>query len=172
MTTPVNYLLDCQYYPNWIQENLGLTADELFSELNKIEFAERTARHMRYRGLLLKRSKFFFVDSLIEVPVYLYPGFSYASIAEEYDLITNQKLIENVSKTIETIFQSKINHVIGTKYLDSQDTIGFHDDKPKTMHKTIPVYIISSGAQRQILKNHHLLKSKLLLNLGLYLYLD
>jgi len=144
------YLLDCQYYPKWSSIHLKLNLDEIFNEVDMFDFADREESHMRYRGNTLKRSKFFLVDDLVNVPVYLYPGFQYQSIIKEYRLIDDDYLMTVFSSTIEEQFKVDINHIIGTKYYDGDDSIGWHFDKPGTINPDVPIFIFSCGAQRDL----------------------
>lgn len=79
-TEVVPYLSDSVYYPNWYSENFGESLDEVTKELLEFKFADRNSKHMKYRGNPLRRDKIFFVDSLIDVPAYQYPGYQYKSI--------------------------------------------------------------------------------------------
>jgi 2OG-Fe(II) oxygenase superfamily len=145
-----SYLLDCQYYPQWSLAHLGMSAEEIFEQVKEMDFADRKASHMRYRGNALKRSKFFLVNDLENVPVYLYPGFQYQSIVEEYGLIKDNVLATRFSNAIEKQFGVDINHIIGTRYSNGEDGIGYHSDKPKTINPDVPIYIFSCGAQRDL----------------------
>ena len=73
------YLLDCVYYPNWIQSMLGKTPDEVMRQLSALQFADRQALYMRLRGNPLSRDKFCLVDCLDPIPVYLYTGYQHQS---------------------------------------------------------------------------------------------
>jgi alkylated DNA repair dioxygenase AlkB len=147
---PVSYLLDCLYYPTWYQDNFETSIDEITKELLESKFADRNASHMKYRGNSLKRDKSFFVDSLTNVPVYVYPGYQYKSIVEEYQLIAENKIISDLHQKLESEFKTPLNHVIQTKYQDGKDMIGFHDDKPKSINPKVPIYILSFGAERPL----------------------
>ena len=143
-------LIDSFYIPRWSQTRLGLEPSTAFYQLSQVNFADRAAPHMRYRGNMLKRSKFFLVDSLEQVPIYLYPGFQYGSIVAEYGLIQEQPLITRFCDALAKEFKASINHVIGTKYEDGRDGIGYHNDKPKTLDPATPIFIYSCGQQRPL----------------------
>jgi len=103
----------CMYYPNWCVDELKMSPEKLYAALGEIEVADRSSKWMKYRGHSLRRSKYFFVNDLDKrVPVYLYPGFQYASIVEEYRLIQDNPVIQRISQLVDT----DINHVIGTLY--------------------------------------------------------
>src|SRR5438046_568680 len=86
---------DTVYYPNWLQ-TLGYDVDEITKQIEAITLADRAARHMKYCGKPLPRSKFFYVDSLEKVPVYNYPGHQWRTVTEEYRLIESCPIIHSL----------------------------------------------------------------------------
>ncbi len=148
--TSISYFTDSIYYPNWYIDNFGTSIDKITKDLLGFKFADRNATHMKYRGNSLRRDKVFFVDSLIDVPVYQYPGYQYKSIVNEYKLITENKLIQKIYLKLIEKFKVDLNHVIGTIYRDGKDIIGWHDDKVKSIDSKVPIFILSFGAQRPL----------------------
>lgn len=140
-----------QYFPNWFQEVLKLDAVQVMKALSMEQFADRSAEYMKYRGQPITRSKLFAVESLDKVPVYNYPGFQYLQIKNEYRLISDFPLFQSIQRAITETFDYKTNHVIGTLYQNESDSIGWHNDKPKTIDPTVPIFIFSFGAQRPLL---------------------
>lgn len=146
---------DCYYFPNFLTE-LGYDSQALGEQIRTLPFADRGASHMRYRGHELKRSKFFYVDSLKQVPIYSYPGFQHRSVLEEYKLIEEQPQLNALRMLIREVLGYETNHVIGTLYKDEKDTIGYHDDKIKTIDEKVPIFIFSFLQQRPLSFRHNM----------------
>jgi alkylated DNA repair dioxygenase AlkB len=121
----------------------------LLEEIKNLVPIDRYQSFMFYRGRPITRSKLFFVDSLENVPIYLYPGFTYRSVLE-YKSFDMAPWLNPLRLAIERQFKVTINHVIGTWYYDGFDNIGWHDDKTKTMNRRTPVFICSFGYQRPL----------------------
>lgn len=155
MATRIPYFSDSAYYPDFLAE-LGYDQEQLAQILMQIPLADRQARHMLYRGRSLARSKFFFVDSLDQIPIYSYPGFQYRSVLEEYRTIASQPQIAGLQEILRQQFQHTTNHVIGTVYRDGKDNIGWHTDKVATIDETIPIYIFSFLQPRPLAFKHQL----------------
>ena len=149
MLTTYSYLHDGLYYPKFFTE-LGYDTDAIAKQVAAITPADRASAHMRYRGHALKRSKWFFVDSLESVPIYSYPGFTYKSVVAEYKTIASCPIIYSLQQEIKTRFGHECNHVIGTTYYDEGDNIGWHNDKVATLDETMPIYTCSFFQQRPL----------------------
>ena len=101
------------YYPTWCADMLKMSPEDLFVALQSIRVADRSSEWMKYRGHLLRRSKWLFVNNLVErVTVYLYPGFQYESIVQEYSLVGDSPIVQRIAELISP----DVNHVIGTLY--------------------------------------------------------
>jgi hypothetical protein len=120
------------------------------SQLLKLEFIDRTQKYMNFRGKPIPRSKLFFVDNLDSVPIYKYTGFQYAAI-QSFQLIQSNPIITAFHTVIKERFNVTTNHVIVTIYQNGKDSIGWHDDKPTTLHPTDSIFILSFGQQRPLL---------------------
>jgi len=142
------------YYPNWIQETFHgtVTPAKLMKMLASYDFADRSAAHMKYRGHEIHRSKIFWVDNLEEkVPIYTFPAFQYQQVKKEYQLISTSEWVEKIQEALDGQFGVATNHVIGTLYQDGKDSIGWHNDKPKTLDSIAPIFFLSFGQQRPLL---------------------
>jgi alkylated DNA repair dioxygenase AlkB len=59
----------------------------------------------------------------------------------------NPKENEDASFSVSPVI---VNHIIGTKYIDGDDNIGFHSDKMKDIVDGSPIFMISMGEKREL----------------------
>lgn len=140
---------DCIHYPKWFQE-LGYDADATAKELLALTFADRQSPWMKYRGNPIKRDKAFFVDSLERVPIYSFPGFQYRAVVEEYQDFKSAPIVESLRYAVTKVHGHVTNHGIATSYKDETDTIGWHNDKPKSLDPKVPIIMMNFLAQRPL----------------------
>src|SRR6185503_774197 len=100
---------DTTYYPTWLADN-GVDAEAVAKAVMAINVADRHAAHMKYRGKPMPRSKWFFVDSLVEVPIYTYPGHQYKTAALEYKQMDTDAIIAGLQQLIARQFGHVTNH--------------------------------------------------------------
>jgi hypothetical protein len=141
---------DSVFIKGFLQQTYGEEETRrMFESLNKEEYIDRNDRTMRYRAGTLARDKFFMVDSKEKFPVYGYPSRQWAATAH-YRLIADcevvQKLVAHVDNNVAPAFA--INHVIGTRYNDKNDYIGFHSDKTVDINPGSPIVMFSFGGTR------------------------
>jgi len=126
---------------------------EMMDELNSIGFADRQAPYMLYRGHPISRAKFFLYQPGPngELPIYSYTGFQWKMVLEEYKTFSSVGgLACAIRSMLESEFGFQTNHAIGTFYQDGLDSIGFHNDKPRTIDPNVPIFIFSFGQQRSL----------------------
>jgi len=143
------FLEDTEYFPGWLKAE-GFDLKEVTKELESIGVIDREEAHMRYRGTVLPRSKFFLVDSLVEVPVYNYPGFQYGSVVNEYEEFSKYPVVLKLKEVIEAKFGVKLTQAIGTLYQDEKDNIGFHNDKVASLDEKCPIFTLSFLERRPL----------------------
>jgi hypothetical protein len=136
--------IDTAYYPNWLYQ-AGYDPNAIGEELNQIAVSDRNASWMKYRGHPVKHSKFFYYDpnSMGDIPIYPFTGFQYESVIREYRPISQQPLVTGLRQLIEQRFGFRTNHVIGTKYYNQDDTVGWHQDKVEPLQVDVPIFIFS-----------------------------
>lgn len=140
---------DSQYYPTWLSDQ-GWDLDTVTKEIMQIPVAPRDGLHMKYRGHELKRSKFFLVDDLDQVPIYSYPGFQYEAVVKEYKLISDFPIIQEIKNRLCEEFKVNLNHVIGTVYYNKDDNIERHNDKVQTLDPNTPIFTVSLLSSRPL----------------------
>lgn len=122
---------------------------------------------VQYRGRELARQKFFLVKAPADAPTdsppsvlrkYGYPGFQYASMME-YRPIQAVPVVHELVELMQrdlTIDGNPvvINHVIGTRYRDASDNIGYHSDKLRDIAPNSYIISLSFGESREIHIGH------------------
>lgn len=157
------YGSDSAYIKGFLSPN---KADDLFKQSQAWPWLDREAWFMLYRANVIKRSKLFLVkgDEMFglpeEVPCYRYPGFQYASMLRYATLATIpslQKLTNVLNMDLlfkfsdaEELRVPRINHVIGTTYVNGDDEIGFHSDKTKDIAANSLILMLSLGERREL----------------------
>lgn len=147
--TKVVFSDDTTYYPKWFEE-LGYDADAVAAELLKLPFADRNSKWMKLRGHPLKRDKCTYVSSLEKVPIYRYTGFQWKMVVEEYRAIETAPILASLQHVVKTVHGHTTNHIIGTRYNDKDDNIGWHNDKTKSLSKQTPVIMFNFLEQRPL----------------------
>ena len=127
----------------------GWVKGDLFGAVNAAgPWLSREEPYMRYRGRTIKRTKFFLTASRDLVGVYGYTGFQHESVLH-YGCYKEVAVVEELVDRLNGEFGSGFNHVIGTRYEDGRDQIGFHSDKTYSWVANSSVAIVSLGATRE-----------------------
>lgn len=137
-------------------DEAGLDKDELFSALSRPElFQPPDAPHMRYRGNMLARVKFFVSHAPVEgvTPAYRYPGFCWEAVAHYMTLETAPAQLGGLLQGLRNKLsvdgsRHEYSQTIGTLYRDGDDSIGWHADKAKDIAEDSLIVDVSLGAER------------------------
>lgn len=166
--TGTKYGPDSLYVPNFVETNLQMQSSDLFETfLNYNGWVDENGSYIAYRGNPLNRVKCFFTENVAADPEtgiptvvkkYVYPGWQYRISLRHRcfrELPTLDKLVQHLSNHFEycagaTWLKMRINHAIGTQYRDSNDYIGFHQDKTETITDGTPILMLSFGERREM----------------------
>jgi hypothetical protein len=153
----VSTYLDSYYVPNYVA-SLGLDTSAIQEEIETHGlFIPRSNKEMMYRGSVLKREKFFLVDSPqvdcdgnpLQLYKYKYPSFQWSSM-EHYRSFESMPLIHKLIQRLCQKLGVVINHVIGTRYELETDEIGYHSDEMTDITPDTPILTVSFGDVREI----------------------
>jgi alkylated DNA repair dioxygenase AlkB len=157
---------DSTHYNPWVQKQ-GLDPEEIFKILYECKLWQNpNARHMKYRGTSLPRTKFFLVDSENEPPRTVLPRYSYPDMVynlhrsnyagfqwesmKYYHSVRAIPAVKQLMDALNREFGTSFNHVIGTFYRDHDDNIGYHTDKIKDISDGTLIAIVSFGETRTL----------------------
>jgi hypothetical protein len=156
------------YVQQILVQDVDATFDRLKVGSGSMEYNPKSMEEMKYRGNELRRTKMFLVkpdlsiaserdrdiakeqESLVNSPVYTYPGFQYASVYTYKDL-DNYPLVSSIATHCSTVFNMHANHVIVTSYKRAtvlsgrDDLIGPHRDRIDTLTPDKPIIIVTYG---------------------------
>ena len=134
--------------------------------LRTAPWVDRNLPEMYFRGNVLRRTKFFLVESKERDPTkipenlrrYRYPGWQWKSMLHYRSINSNADVKELVRKCSKLNYilgddekkKVVLNHVIGTEYKDGHDDIGWHEDRPVDIEPGGLIVDLSFGATREL----------------------
>lgn len=152
---------DSFFLQNFISEDMELAMERALFASNA--WTDPSNPDFMYRGKQLRRQKLFLsrsydVNPDVNAPPsilhkYGYPGFQYGSMKSyrPFEAIPEVCAFANMLER-DMLFNGEpvlINHIIGTKYRDSEDNIGFHSDKVTDIAPGSPIISLSLGETRE-----------------------
>ncbi len=146
---------DSYHVPNFAQQFLNLDNAATFDTLtNTAPWTNPSDDEMKYRGRELPRQKAFWTATHDPLHKYSYPAWQWKSMLS-YRPFTYTPIIQQLVDTMQRDLRIEnqalvINHVIGTRYRDSNDTISFHSDKVKDITLNSPIISLSFGETREM----------------------
>ena len=154
---------DSFFVPSFLRNELRISPDDIFKVISeRAPWTNPASANWKYRGNELARQKFVLVEAEgadpttvpERVPVYSYPGWQYGSVLD-YRPFQSVPDVHDIVKKLELIridgVQVRINHVIGTKYRDANDNIGYHHDKVRDFTRdTSIILLLSLGETREM----------------------
>lgn len=143
---------DSFFVKSFVQNQLGLDVSIVEESLESMEYIPRDEQTMKYRGHQLTRSKAFFHQSAVGIPVYKYTGYQISASRFSKKISSNKtvkQIVEKCALLSVAKMEGDFNHVIVTLYKDGTDGIGFHKDKTQTFTPGSFIVNISIGAPRE-----------------------
>jgi alkylated DNA repair dioxygenase AlkB len=155
---------DSYWVPRFLQQYTLFDPDQVLADINDVApWTDPQHADFRYRGHVLARQKFFLNDAPIEAPAdqppallhrYFYPGFQYGSMSS-YRPFRAVPVVHEIATFLQQEMEFgetgvSFNHVIGTRYRDATDNIGWHADKTQDIRPDTPIVMLSLGETREL----------------------